>query len=149
MAGEAPALPPGFAGSDIALGGWFGEVTTRVHPFVQHADNLDHTFLGDAIVENMNRSPDLCSVSRTARISDVEAADTGTKVRSLLGERPVGLSRDLSHCGGENGCVPLPALGAPPLGARRKDVDKIDLRWTSEPKPRHAALSHALRSRRH
>ena len=136
------------AGSDVAFGWQFVEVTARVHPFVQHADDLDHAFLGDAIVENVNRSPDLRAFSRTACISDVEAADTGTKVRSLLGERPFGLSRDLAHRGDENSGVPLPAVGAPPLGACRKDVGKIDLRWASEPKPRHAALTRALRSRR-
>ena len=55
----------------------FVEVTARFHPFVQHANDLDHTFLGDAIVENVNRSPDPCVFfSRTACISDVEAADT-------------------------------------------------------------------------
>lgn len=114
-------------------------MTTRVHPFVQHADDLDHAFLGDAIVQNMNRSPDLCAFGGTACISDVEAANTGTKVRSLLAERAVRFSRDLSHRGGENSGVPLLALSTPTLGASRKDVGKIDLRWPSEPKPRHAA----------
>jgi hypothetical protein len=133
------------AGSDVAFRWRFVEVTARFHPFVQHPDDLDHTSLGDAIVENVNRSPDLCACSRTACISDVETADTGTKVGSLPGEWPIGLSRDLSHGGDENGCVPLPALGAPPLGARRKDISQIDQRWASEPKPRHAALTHALR----
>ena len=65
-------------------------MTARVHLFVQHADDLDHTFLGDAIVENVNRSPDLCAFSRTACISDVEAAEIGTKVRSLLVSGPSG-----------------------------------------------------------
>jgi hypothetical protein len=114
-------------------------VTARFHPFVQNADDLDHTFLGDAIVENVNRSPDLCALSRTACMSDVEAADTRTKVRSILGERPVGLSRDLTHRGGENVCVTLSALGAPPLNAHGKDIGKIDLRGASETKPRHPA----------
>jgi hypothetical protein len=68
----------------------------------------------------------------------VEAADTRTKVRSLPCERPVGLSRDLSHRGGENSGVPLPSLGAPTFAACRKDVGKIDLRWASETKPRHS-----------
>jgi hypothetical protein len=63
-------------GSDVASRRRFVEVTARVHPFVQDLDDLDHTFLGDTIVENMNRSPDPCVFSRTARISDVEAADT-------------------------------------------------------------------------
>ena len=68
--------PRGFAGSDVAFGWQFVEVTARFHPFVQHSDDLDHTFLGDAIVENVNRSPDLRAFTRTACISDVEAADT-------------------------------------------------------------------------
>jgi hypothetical protein len=102
--------------------------------------------LADAVVENMNRPPDFRSVSWTARVSDVEAADTGTKVRSLLAERAVGLGRDLSHRGGENSGVPLLAVGSPTIGAGRKDVGKIDLRWASEPKPRHAALARALRN---
>jgi hypothetical protein len=38
--------------------------------------------LGDAIVENVNRSPDRCVFSRTACISDVEAADTCTEFAS-------------------------------------------------------------------
>ena len=106
--------------------------------FVQHADDLDHTFLGDTIVQNVNQSPDLCAFSRTACISNVEAADTGTKVRSLHAERAVGLSRDLPHRGGENSGVPLPAIGAPPLGIDGTDIGKIDLRGTSEAKPRHS-----------
>jgi hypothetical protein len=36
------------------------------------------------------------------------------------------------------GCVPLPALGAPPLGTDSKDVGEIDLRGASEAKPRHS-----------
>ena len=66
----------GLARSDVAFGWHFVDVTARVHPFVPNADDLDHTFLGDTVVENMNRSPDLRSVSRTARISDVDAAST-------------------------------------------------------------------------
>ncbi|HUE85814.1 MAG TPA: hypothetical protein VMO26_07015 [Vicinamibacterales bacterium] len=135
---EAAALPPGFADSDVAFGCQFVEVTTRFHPFVQHADDLDHAFPGDAIVENVNRSPNLYAFSRTACVSDVEAADTRTKVRSLPCEQPVGLSRDLPHRGGENSGVPLPTLGAPTLGTCRKDVGKIDLRGASEAKPRHS-----------
>jgi hypothetical protein len=136
--------PVGFAGSDIAFGRQFVEVTTRVHPFVQQADDLDHAFLGDAIVENVNRSPDLRAFRRTGCVSHVEAADTGTKVRPLFGERSVGLSRHLAHRFHENSGVPLPAFGAPSLGACRKDIGKIDLRWASEAKPRHAALTRAL-----
>jgi hypothetical protein len=132
-----------FAGSDVALAGRFLDVTARVHLFVQHADDLDHTFLGDAIVENVNGSPDLCAFSGTACISDVEAADTGTKVRSRLGERPGGLSRHLAHRVSENNGVPLLALGAPTLGACRKDSGKIELRWPSEPKGRHSASARA------
>jgi len=111
-------------------------VAARVHPFVQHPDDLDRTFLGDAIVENMNRSPDLRSVSRTARLSDVAAAATATKVRSLLCQRPVRLGRDLSHRIGNDSRVPLPAVGAPTLGACRKDIGQINLCGASEPKPR-------------
>jgi hypothetical protein len=123
-------------------------VTARVHPFVQHADDLDHTFLGNAIVENMNWSPDPCAFG-AAGISDVEAADpAGTKFGSLPRERPSRLIRDLSHCGCENSGVLLPTLGAPTLGARGKDVGEIDLRRAGEPKPRHAVLPHALRGRR-
>jgi hypothetical protein len=133
---HAAALP---LGSDIAFGWRFVELTTRVHPFVQHADGLDHIFLGDAIVENVNRSPDLCACSGTACRPDVETADTGTKVGSLPSQWPLGLSRDLSHGGDENGCVPLPAFAAPPLSTCRRDVGKIDLRWASESKPYHAA----------
>ena len=59
-----------------AFGWQFVEVTAWVHPFVQHADDLDHALLCDAIVKNMNRSPDLRSGSRTPRISDMEASDT-------------------------------------------------------------------------
>jgi hypothetical protein len=81
-------------------------------------------------------------------MSDVEAVDTGTKFRSLAGERPTGLCRDLSHRLGKNGGVPLPAFGAPTLGARRQDVGQVDLRRTGEPKPRHAALARAFRSGR-
>jgi hypothetical protein len=63
-------------GSDVVFAWQFVEVTARFHPFVQDADDLDHPFLGDAIVENVNRSPDLRAVSRKACMSDVEAADT-------------------------------------------------------------------------
>jgi hypothetical protein len=63
-------------GSDVAFGRQFVEVTARVHPFVQHPDDLDHTFRGDAIVEKVNRSLDPCAFGRTAGMSDVEAADT-------------------------------------------------------------------------
>ena len=35
------------------------------------------------------------------------------------------LVRDLPHRGGENSGLPLPTLGAPPLGTCRKDVGKI------------------------
>ena len=73
---DAATLPRGFAGSDVAFGWRFVKVTARFHPFVQHANDLDHPLLGDAIVENVNRSPDRCVFSRTARISEVEAADT-------------------------------------------------------------------------
>jgi hypothetical protein len=76
--------------ADVAFGWQFVEVTARFHPFVQHADDLDHAFLGDAIVENVNRSPDLRAFTKMACVSDMEAADTGTKVRSLLGERTSG-----------------------------------------------------------
>jgi hypothetical protein len=102
------------------------KVTARVHPFVQHADDLDHAFLSDAIVENMNWSPDLCAF-RTAGISDVEAADTtGTKFGSLPRERPLGLIRDLSHRRSENSGVPLPTLGTPAFSTCRKDIGQID-----------------------
>jgi len=67
----------------------------------------------------------------------VEAADTGTKVRSLPCERPVGLSRDLSHRGCENGSVPPLAFGAPSLSARRRDIGQINLCGASKAKPRH------------
>jgi hypothetical protein len=138
----------GLAGSDVAFGWRFVEVAARVHFFMQHPDDLDYPFVGDAIVENMNRSPHLRRVSRTARISDVEAPDTWTKFGSLLRKRAFWLRRDLPHRGGENSGVPLPTLGAPPLGTCRKDAGEIDLRWASEPKPRHAVLPHALRRRR-
>jgi hypothetical protein len=127
-----------FAGSGVAFERQFVQVTAWFHPFVQHADDLDHTFLGDAIEENVNRFPDRCAFSRTACRSDVEAADTGTKVRSLSCERLVGLSRDLAHCSDENGGIPLPAFGAPSLSACRKDIDEIDLRRAGEAKPRHS-----------
>lgn len=65
-----------FANSHVGFGWQFVEVTARFHPFVQHANDLDHPLLGDAIVENVNRSPDPCVFIRTARISDVEAANT-------------------------------------------------------------------------
>ena len=135
---EPAALPRGFVGSDVAFGWRLVEVTARFHPFMQPADDLDHAFLGDAIVENVNRLPDLCAF-RTARISDVKATDTRTKVRSLSCQRPVGLSRDLPHGSRENGSVPLLAFDAPTLGTGGKDVGKIDLRGASEAKPRHAA----------
>lgn len=123
-------------------------MTARVHLLVQHADDLDHTVLGDAIVQNMNRPPDLRSVSRTGRMSEVEAADSGSEFRSLLRQRAFWIVRDLSHRGGENRGVPLLALGTPTLAACRKDVGKIDLRWAGEPKPRHARLTDALPSGR-
>jgi hypothetical protein len=127
------------SGSDVVFAWQFVEVTGRFHPFVQHANDLDHPRLDDAIVENVNRSPDLCAF-RTASISDVEAADaTGTKFRSLPREWPFGLIHDLSHCGGKNSGVPLPTVGTPAFGTCRKDIGQIDQRWTSEPKPRHAA----------
>jgi hypothetical protein len=71
-------------------------------------------------------------------MSDVKAANAGPKVGSGPCERPVGLIRNLPHRVGENGGGPLRALRAPTLGACRKDVRKIDLRWSSKPKPRHA-----------
>ena len=65
----------GSARSDVAFGWQFVEVTTRFHPFMQHADDLDHAFLGDAIVENVHRSSHVC-FSRTSCVPDMEAADT-------------------------------------------------------------------------
>jgi hypothetical protein len=122
---DAAALPRS-AGSDVAFGWQFVEVTTRCNPFVQHVDDLDHTFRGDAIVENVNQSPDPCTL-RTASILDVEAADTtGAKFRPLPCKRPVGLSSDLSHRGGENGSVPLPPYGARPLSTCRKGYDSSE-----------------------
>jgi hypothetical protein len=41
-------------------------------------------------------------------------SDTETKVAPFPGERPVWLSRRLSHRSGENGCVPLPSSRTPP-----------------------------------
>jgi hypothetical protein len=113
-------------------------VTARFHPFVQHPDDLDHAFLDDAIVENVNRSPDAGGFSRASSIPNVETANTWTKFRSRLGKQPFGLSRNLAHRSDEEGGVSLPAFCAPPLGACRKNVGKIDLRWAGEPKPRHA-----------
>jgi hypothetical protein len=134
--------------SDVVSGWRLVEVTARVHLFVQHPDDLDRALPSDAIVKNINRSPDLRSVNRTARISDVEAADTWTEFRSLLRERAYWLVRNLPHSVGKNSRVPLSAVGAPTLGACRKDIGQINLCGVSEPKPRHAALTRALGSRR-
>jgi hypothetical protein len=49
----------------------------------------------------------------------------------------------MSHRRNEKSGVSLPAFSAPPVGAGRKDVGKINLRWASETKPRHAALTRA------
>ena len=102
-------------------------MTARVHPFVQDADDLDHAVPSDAIGENVNRPSDLSSSSRTSCVPDMEASDIRTEFRSLPCEWPFGLSRNLAHRSHENGCVPLSALDAPPLGARRKDVGQIYL----------------------
>jgi hypothetical protein len=119
-------------GSDIAFSWQSVEMTARVHPFVQHTDDLDHAVSSDAIVENVNRSADFRGSSRTSCVPSMETAEVRTKFWSLPCERPFGLSRDLSHRGGKNGGVPLPALDAPPLGgACRQDVGQIDLRGTS------------------
>jgi hypothetical protein len=135
---KAAAHAAWVCGSAVAFGWRLVKVTDRVHPFVQHTDDLDHAFLGSAIVENVNWSPDLCAF-RTVGMSEVKAADTtGTKFRALPCEQPFGLIRDLSHCGGENSGVPLPTAGTPAFGTCRKDIGQIDQCWTSEPKPRHA-----------
>jgi hypothetical protein len=55
----------------------------------------------------------------------------------------LGLVDDLPHRIGENSRVSLLAVSAPTLGAGCKDAPKIELRWASEPKPRHAVLPRA------
>lgn len=57
---------------------------------------------------------------------------------------PPGSSATCRIASAGNSRVPLPALGAPTVGACRKDVGEIDLRGASEPKPRHPALTRAL-----
>lgn len=133
---------------NVASARQFVEVTARIHPFMQHADDLDYAFLGDAIVENVNRSPDHpCAFCRASSIPNVEAANTWMKFRSGLGKQPFGLNRHLAHRGDEEGSISLPAFCAPPLGACRKDVGQIDLCGAREAK-RAIRLAHVLRSGR-
>jgi hypothetical protein len=94
----------------------FVDVPARIHPFVQYAHDLDQAILDDAIEENVNRSCDLDCVSRTTCMSHVEAADAGTKIRSLPRERSVRLVRRLPHRVGQNSRVFPPAVRTPTIG---------------------------------
>jgi hypothetical protein len=125
-------------------GGSVAALSDTSHPFVQDADDLDHAVPRDAIVENVNRPSDLSSSSRTSCVPDMEASYIRTEFRSLPCEWPFGLSRNLAHRSHENACVPLPALDAPPLGVRRKDVGQIYLCGARETKPRHSSSARAL-----
>jgi hypothetical protein len=64
-------------------------MAARIHAFVQYADDLDDTVLGDAIVRDMNRPLDLPIVSRAARMSDVEAPNTRTRDRLAVVCQPL------------------------------------------------------------
>lgn len=54
------------SGSAIPFGQEFVEVTARLHSFVQDTNDLDDTFLGNAIVENVNRPSHLRGFGRMA-----------------------------------------------------------------------------------
>jgi hypothetical protein len=65
-----------FAGSDVAFSPQFVEMSAWVHPFVQHADDLDHAVPGKAIVKDVDGPSNLRSHRSTTCVSDMEAAKT-------------------------------------------------------------------------
>ena len=113
-------------------------VTARFHPFVPHSDDRDHAFLGDATVENVKGLLTRAASVEPRAYRTWKLRIPGRSSARALISNPSGLSRNLAHRSDEEGGVSLPAFCAPPLGACRKDVGKIDLRWAGEAEPRHA-----------
>src|SRR5947208_10671441 len=112
-------------------------MTARLHALVQYADDFDQSGLDRAVVEDVHRLFDCYLRIVAAGMADVKAADSGVELAAASRQRARGIDRRLPHrrCK-ERGVASLGFI-APSFAARRKDVDKVGLRWTGEAEARH------------
>ena len=118
------------AAADIAA--WF-------HPFVQHADNLDHAWPSHTVVENMYRPSHLRQRVTGTRVPEMKAADAACHIGTVPRGGTFRIVRHLEHCDRKKRGVAASALWAPLAGAHGENMRQIGLGEPGQPKSRHGS----------
>ena len=113
-----PGTRPGMTGVS-------SQVSARLHPFVQYADDLDQVGLDRPVVQDMDGPADSCAGAFATRVPEMKAAEATEDLRSVTREGTLWIGGRLPHRCRQERRVSTPALDAPFLGADRKNARDV------------------------
>jgi hypothetical protein len=117
------------------------QVSARLHPFVQYADDLDQVRLDRPVVQDMDRPADSSPGVFSTRVPEMKAAEATEDLRSVTREGTLWIGSRLPHRCRQERRVSTPALDAPLLGADRKNARDVRPGGLRQAVARHQSIS--------